>query len=378
MKIALVHDWLRVNAGSEKVVSEMLYEYTNEDVTLFTLFNYLSSEDKKAILRNTKVKTSILQYFPRVYNNYRYLLPLMPFVIKSFYLSGYDLILSSSHAVAKGFRRDRRIPHICYCHTPMRYAWDLYKDYSKDSHNIKAFLYLLVVRFIRNWDYRTAKNVDYFIANSENVKRRIEMNYGREAKVIYPPVRVNDFELSVKPRKNVYLCVGRFVPYKKIDVIINAFKQMPDKKLLLIGDGYAAGKIAQLLQHVPNVTWLGYKNDKDLIRLMQESKACLFAAKEDFGIMCVEAQACGTPVIALNNGGYKETVIEGETGYLFDEQTEESIIKAVKKFEESPLTDHISIRKNAERFSSERFQKELKNYIEECMEEHKKGKKVYG
>ena len=185
--------------------------------------------------------------------------------------------------------------------------------------------------------------------------------------MIYPPVRVKDFELSEKKRKDVYLCVGRFVPYKKIDVIIKAFKQMPDKKLLLIGDGYGARKIAPLLQHVPNITWLGYKNDAELIRLIQESKACIFAAKEDFGIMCVEAQACGTPVIALNNGGYKETVIDGETGYLFDFQTEESIRKAVKKFEEKPLENHQLIRKNAERFSAERFHMELHQYVTECM-----------
>jgi len=367
MKVALVHDWLRVNAGSEKVVSDMLEEYKDEKVTVYTLFDHLSPEDRKAILNNTRVRTSLLQYLPKVYRYYRYLLPVMPAFIRSFRLSNYDLILSSSHAVAKGFRRNRNIPHVCYCHTPMRYAWDLYEDYHSDTRSLKALMYKLCIPAIRNWDFRTSRNVDFFIANSENVKRRIETNYGRTARVIYPPVRVNEFALSEQKRKDVYLCLGRFVPYKKIDIVIKAFREMPDKKLLLVGDGYDAPKIAKLLQHVPNVTWLGFKDDKELIRLMQEAKACIFAAKEDFGIMCVEAQACGTPVLALDHGGYQETVIDGVTGYLFSEQTVESIKGVIRKFEAAPLTDHRAIRRNAERFSAGRFREELNAYVRECM-----------
>ncbi len=367
MKVALVHDWLRVNAGSEKVVSDIIEEYKEENITVYTLFEHLSDKDRKLILNSARVKTSLLQYLPKVYTYYRYLLPVMPAMIKTFRLKNFDLILSSSHAVAKGFRRDKDIPHICYCHTPMRYAWDLYDDYANESRSVKKLFYRLLVPLIRSWDYRTARNVDFFIANSENVRKRIQANYGRSARVIYPPVRINEFQLSEKKRKDFYLCVGRFVGYKKIDLVIKAFKQMPDKKLLLIGDGYDAPKITKLLQHVPNITWLGYKNDKEMIRLMQEAKACIFAAKEDFGIMCVEAQACGTPVIALDHGGYQETVIDGETGYLFPEQTVASIETAVKKFEQAPLTDHKAIRKNSERFGDYLFRQQLNEYVRECL-----------
>ncbi len=373
MKIAIVHEWFRMNAGSEKVVGALIQDHREDEVEVFALFEKMTEEDRKEVLHGLKPRTSLLQHLPGVYKYYRYLLPLMPLFIRMFRVAGYDLILSSSHAVAKGFRRDKSIPHICYCHTPMRYAWDLYEDYALGKGWLKSWLYGVVVRRIRRWDYRSAKNVDFFVANSENVRRRIASNYGRDAKVIYPPVRVDRFVLAPVPRKDRYLCVGRFVPYKKVDIIVKAFKGMPDKKLLLVGDGYDATTISGLLQHVPNVTWLGYKNDDELIRLMQQSKACIFAAKEDFGIMCVEAQACGTPVLAYKYGGHLETVIDGETGYLFEEQSAESIQEALCRFEANPLTDHQRIRKNAERFSSARFHAEMNAFIAECISYHQRG-----
>jgi len=367
MKIALVHDWLHVNAGSEKVVSEILDEFREDDPEVYTLFDKLSAADRPKIVGDAPVHTSALQRLPNITKYYRYLLPLMPAIMNRFRLRGFDLIISSSHAVAKGFRKDKGTPHICYCHTPMRYVWDLYQDYANDGSLVKKILYKLFVRYLKAWDYRTAQHVDHFIANSENVRKRIAQNYGRNAQVIYPPVRVHQFRLNEQARKDYYLCLGRFVPYKRIDLVINAFRAMPDKKLLLVGDGYDAPKISRLLQHVPNVTWLGYKNDSELIKMMQQAKACIFAAKEDFGIMCVEVQACGTPVIALNSGGYQETVVDGETGYLFDLQTKESIMKVIQKFEKAPLTNHKAIRANAERFSSERFREEMRSFIAQCM-----------
>jgi glycosyltransferase involved in cell wall biosynthesis len=371
MKLAIVHDWLRVNAGSEKVVSEILEAYHDDDKTLYTLFNHLLRAEDFRNLGPQKVKVSLLHYMPGIARNYRYFLPVMPMFIKSFYLKGYDLIISSSHAVAKGFRRDPSIPHICYCHTPMRYAWDLYEDYANDSHSFKAFLYRLVVKHIRDWDFRSASNVDFFLANSENVRQRIRNNYQREAEVLYPPVSVDVFHLSEEKREDFYLCVGRFVPYKKIDLIIQAFKHMPDQKLVLIGDGYGAKKISKMLTDAKNITWLGYKDDDVLVEYMQKAKACIFAAKEDFGIMCVETQACGTPVIALNEGGYKETVVEGLSGYFFEDQSEASIISAIERFEAKPLTDHRAIRKNAERFSAEKFREGLKQHVAKWMAEFK-------
>jgi glycosyltransferase involved in cell wall biosynthesis len=178
------------------------------------------------------------------------------------------------------------------------------------------------------------------------------------------------FQLCEEPRDEYYLCVGRFVPYKKMDLVLQAFQHMPNKKLILIGEGYGSGSIHHLLKQAPNIQWLGYVNDVDMIRYIQKAKACIFAAKEDFGILCVEVQACGTPVIALRNGGYLETVIEGETGYLFDDQTEESIVTAIKKLDESPLNNHKAIRDNALKFSDACFKTEFTGYIDKVMKEY--------
>ena len=182
-------------------------------------------------------------------------------------------------------------------------------------------------------------------------------------------MRVNKFTLNEAPRNDYYLCLGRFVPYKKTDMVIKAFQQMPDKKLVLIGAGWGTKEFSEMLQHNKNIEWLGYREDEELIRYMREAKACIFAAKEDFGIMCVEAQACGTPVLALDYGGYKETVVDGVSGYLFPEQTEQSIIDAVNMFEQAPLNDHAAIRQNALRFSDERFKKEFADFVSTAMKE---------
>jgi glycosyltransferase involved in cell wall biosynthesis len=222
-----------------------------------------------------------------------------------------------------------------------------------------------VIPFIRRWDLRTAQQVSYFIANSSHIQQKIKEIYQRDSVVIYPPVQIEKFSLNTSPRKDFYLAVGRFVSHKKIDVVIKSFLQMKDKKLVLIGNGHDAKEIKNLVKDSPNIIWLGYQHDDELILYMQNAKACIFAAKEDFGIMCVEAQATGTPVLALNYGGYKESVIDGVTGYFFDEQTEESIIDSVNRFEQDPLTDFAQIRKNTIRFSAERFRAEVKLFVDE-------------
>ena len=369
MKLAFVHDWFNANGGAEKVAGEILDIYKNNDVTIYTLFNKFSRKNKATILKNNKVEVSLLQYFPFITKIYRYFLPVMPWLMKRFNLSGYDLIISTSHAVAKGFRSDPAILNICYCHTPLRPIWDMYDDYAANHSLGRSFLYGSFVNYLRRWDRRSAAHVHYFIANSIHIQQRIEKSYNRSATVIYPPVRVDKFELSEQPRENYYLCLGRFVPYKKIDVIIEAFGQMPDKKLLLIGTGWGDKKIDKLRRKYVNIEWLGYKSDEDMIAYIQKAKACIFAAKEDFGIMCVEVQACGTPVLALDYGGYKETVINGGTGYLFAEQTEQSIVAAVSKFEYQPLTDHQLIRHNSLRFSEERFRSEFTGFVQNAMNE---------
>lgn len=363
MKIALVHDWLAVNAGSEKVVKQLLSLLKSNHTELFTLFNTLSPIDRQEILQQAKVHVSWLHYFPFIESYYKYLLPVLPFFIKQLSPKDYDLYVSSSHAVAKGFRGDPSVMHICYCHTPMRYAWYQRDDYLKDEIWIKRKVIKFLISFIRKWDLKSAQKVHYFIANSRHIQQQIQEIYGRDSAVIYPPVQVNKFSLSEHPRKDFYLAVGRFVSYKKMDIIVKAFMQMKDKKLVLIGDGVDAKKIQSLIAGYPNIVWLGYQHEDELILYMQNAKACIFAAKEDFGITCVEAQATGTPVLALNYGGYKETVLEGVSGYFFEEQTEQAIYEAVLGFENQPLNCHQQIRQHALTFSEDVFNEAFKSYL---------------
>ena len=374
MKLAFVQDWFNANGGAEKVAGAILDIYGKDDVTVYALFDHFSPAASQEILKGRPVNVSILQHVPGITKIYRYFLPVMPWLMRRFNLQGYDLIISTSHAVAKGFRSDPGILNICYCHTPLRPIWDMYDDYAAGHTLGKSFFYKWFVRRLRKWDVATSKNVHYFIANSRHIQKRIERSYERISTVIYPPVRVNKFALNEAPRKDYYLCLGRFVPYKKTDMVIRAFQQMPDKQLVLIGAGWGTKEFSELLSECKNITWLGYQNDEDMIRYMQEAKACIFAAKEDFGIMCVEVQACGTPVLALDYGGYRETVIDGESGYLFPEQTEKSIIAAVNKFEQQPLTNYDLIRQNALRFSDERFENEFSDFVANAMKEFYKSK----
>ncbi|MBL7767198.1 MAG: glycosyltransferase [Chitinophagaceae bacterium] len=369
MRVAIIHDWLRVNAGSEKVVKELILIY-KPDCSLYTLFSKLPLIDRVSVIQKIPVYVTILHYVPFISNLYKYLLPLFPIFIKSVHPRGADVYISSSHAVAKGFSKTKGIPHICYCHTPMRYIWYMHQDYLKDANGLKSMFLKLFIPLLRRWDVKTAGKVDFFIANSQHIREQIQIHYQKDAVVIYPPVEVDKFTLNENPRKDFYLAVGRFVPYKKIDVVIQAFTQMPDKKLVLIGDGYDAIRIKKIIADHPNIVWLGYQHDDELLLYMQNAKACIFAAKEDFGIMCVEAQATGTPVLALNYGGYQETVIEGETGYFFDEQTTASIQNAVNKFEQAPLTHFSRIRENAVRFSAARFRNEISEYVQSCIKKY--------
>ena len=366
MKIAFVHDWFRANGGAEKVAGEILDIYASEEITVYTLFDKFSNDDRREILKDFPIKTSLLQNIPFISKIYRYMLPVMPWLMKHFNLKNYDLIISTSHAVAKGIGSDPSILNICYCHSPMRYVWDMYDDYVEHHAIGRIFFYKSFINYIRRWDLRTARNVHYFIANSEHVRQRIMNSYGRDARVIYPPVRTDKFRLSEGQRGNYYLCLGRFVPYKKIDMIVRAFQQMPDKKLVLIGEGYGTKMFAKILKASPNIEWLGYQKDEEMIRYIQEARACIFAAKEDFGILCVEVQACGTPVLALDYGGYRETVLDGKTGYLFANQDEQGVIDVVDKFERFPLNDNCAIREHSLKFSDARFRDEFTNYVNEC------------
>lgn len=370
MKKALIHDWFSVYAGAEKCVES----FTNiwDDFEVYSLIDFLNDKDRKIILKGKKANTSFVQNLPKAKDKYRNYLPLFPLAIEQFDLSKYDVILSSSHAVAKGVLTHSNQLHISYVHTPIRYAWDLYHQYLKESgldKGLKGKLAKYFLHKIRMWDMSTVNRVDHYIANSHYIARRIKKVYGKESTVIYPPVDVDKFELC-EQKEEFYMTASRMVPYKKIDMIVEAFSKT-DKKLVVIGTGPDMEKIKA--KAGKNIELMGYQSDEVMIDMMQKAKAFIFAAEEDFGITPVEAQACGTPVICLGKGGTKETVIDMVSGVHFMEQTVEALLEAVEKFENNiDSFEPKKIRENALRFSKERFEKEIKEFVEEKYEIFKK------
>jgi len=359
VKIAIVHDWIVSLGGAEKVLKEIYSLFPQADV--FTLF-YKKSSLIELGIKPEKVKASFMQKIPFVDKKYRYLLPIMPYAVESLNLTEYDLVISSSHAFAKGVLTGSNQIHISYIHTPMRYAWEMYHRYLRDfrlDRGLRKILAGYVFNKIRLWDLATSNRPDYYIANSEVVAKRIRKFYGKDSLVIYPPVDVKKFSVREK-KEDFYLTAGRLVPYKRTDLIVEAFSKMPDKKLVIIGEGPELKKIKS--KAGKNVTVLGHKPKDTLVDYLSKAKAFVFAAEEDFGILPVEAQACGTPVIAFGRGGARETVIEGKTGLFFMEQNGDSIVDAVYRFEKMNL-NVFEIRKNAERFSSDRFRERIKDFI---------------
>lgn len=360
MKIAIVHDWLTGMRGGEKVL-EALFEIFKE-ADLYTLV-YIPGVSK--IIQDRKIFTSFLQNFPNIEKNYRYYLPLMPLAISRFDLSDYDLVISSSHCVAKGVKIGKNTIHICYCHTPMRYVWDMYELYFGKISNA-SFLTKLAMKILRrplqNWDIKTSLNVDYFIANSYNVKERIKRIYKRDSVVIYPPVDTDFFtpNFEISPL-DYYLVVSAFAPYKKIDIVIEAFK-IVKVNLKIIGSGQQENYLKALAKGYTNIEFLGWQDNESLKYYYQNAKALIFPTEEDFGIVPVEAQACGTPVIAYKKGGALETVVDGETGIFFEEQTPESIISAIEIFEKMEF-DRKKIRENSLKFSKGNFIRNILNFI---------------
>jgi len=360
-KIAVVHEWLSGYFGSERVVEQILQLYPQAD--LFCVVDFLPA-GQRAFLNNRPVTTSFIQRMPMARRHFRNYLPLMPLAVEQFDLSSYDLVISSSHAVAKGILTHPGQLHISYVHTPMRYAWDLQEQYLGNGHvkGVKGAFARALLHYVRMWDVRTANSVDTFVANSNFVARRIWKIYRRDAEVVYPPVDVASFAIG-RDRKPFYLTVSRMVPYKRIDLIVEAFARMPDRQLIVIGDGPELSKLRS--KATSNVTMLGHQPFATLLDHLQQARAFIFAAEEDFGIAPLEAQACGTPVIAFDGGGATETVIDGETGMYFAEQTADSLIQAVNKFEcTGHRLDPDRIRRNAERFSIQRFRYELADLVE--------------
>ncbi len=360
MKKALIHDWYYVNGGAEKVVHSLNNIWN--DFEHFALVDFLNDADRNFILKGKKAKTTFVQKLPTAKSNHRKFLQLFPLAIEQLDLREFDLILSSSASIGKGVLVNQNQLHICYCHSPMRYAWDLYHQYLEDSKlnkGLKGLYAKWVLNKIRSWDFINSQRVDHFIANSNYIAERIKKTYNRDSTVIYPPVNIEEFELQ-KEKKKFYFTASRMVPYKKMEVIVKAFNEMEHKKLIVAGDGPELKRLKKIAKD--NIEFVGFIESFQLKKYMQNAKAFVFAAEEDFGIIPVEAQACGTPVIGYGKGGLTETVIHDETGVFFYHQTSESIVDAVKYFETLTFTPE-KIRKNAERFSKERFEREMYNFV---------------
>lgn len=376
--VGIVADWLVTYAGAERVIKEFLDIFPESE--LYSIVDFLQPEARNE-LHGKHAVTSFIQNLPKSKNNYQKYLPLMPLAIEQLDVSSHDIILSSSHAVAKGILTGPDQLHISYVHSPIRYAWDLQHQYLREAgfnKGIKAFIVKYLLHKIRLWDYRTANGVDHFIANSQFISRRIKKVYNRESTVIYPPVDVERFTLNDK-KEDYYFTASRMVPYKRIDLIVEAFSKMPEKKLIVIGDGSEISKVKSKASK--NVEILGYQPNHIMLEHMQNAKAFVFAAEEDFGITPVEAQACGTPVIAFGKGGSLETIrplgVDNPTGLFFSEQTIESIISQVNAFEQNvDIFEPENCRLNSLRFSSSRFKNEMDNFIKDKWLKFQESKKI--
>lgn len=424
MKVAVIHDWLTQVAGAERVLEEILHIWPEAE--LFAVIDCVPA-GQRGFLRDRPVHTSFVQKLPGVGRFYRHYFPLMPLAVEQFDLSGFDLVISSSHAVAKGVLTGPDQLHLSYVHSPMRYAWDLQHQYLRESRMERGVLSWLArwqLHRLRIWDQRTANGVDHMIANSAFIARRIHKIYRREATVIHPPVDVDLFTLGAPDERtgDFYLTASRVVPHKRMDLIVQAFAQLPERRLVVIGEGPALKHIRR--KAPANVQFLGYQPADILRNHMRRARAFIFAAEEDFGIIPVEAQACGTPVIAFGKGGVRETVIgleradaavawgippdaqddaelarqqgvragdsgargtvralrggyrpvAGEsrapTGVFFPEQRVPSLLEAIAWFEANEARfDPAAIRRHAEHFAAERFRSELRSFVERAWRE---------
>jgi len=370
LKYALVHEWLtpKATGGSELVVKEILHHV---DADLYALIDF-ESNNPESYLYQRQIGKTFLQHFPFARNGIQKYLPFLPLAIEQLDLRQYDVILSSSHAVAKGVLTTADQLHICYCHSPMRYAWDLTFDYLRSSqmgNGVAGWVTRYLLHRLRQWDVLSANRVDYFIANSHYTARRIWRCYRREAKVIYPPVNVAEFPFSPH-KEDFYLTVCRLVSYKQVSLIVKAFNQL-QRPLIIIGTGSEMKQIRQLANS--NIQILGWQPDDVVKKYMTKAKAFVYAACEDFGIALVEAQACGTPVIAYGVGGATETVRDVRsykdtgTGIFFKMQTQAALVEAVEKFEMyQDALDPEYMRSHAAEFSPQNFAKRYLDFLDQC------------
>lgn len=372
LKVAVVHEWLVNCAGSEKVVEQILKVYPQAD--LFALVDFLG-DGERGFLGGRRAATSFLQRMPFARRHYRNYLPLMPLAVEQFDLSAYDLVISSSHAVAKGVITGPDQVHVSYVHTPIRYAWDLQHQYLRESgmaRGLKSVIARATLHYLRIWDTRSANGVDSFLANSAYVGRRIRKAYRREATVLYPPVDVARFALRTD-KEDFYLTASRMVPYKRMAMIVEAFVATPQRRLVVIGDGPEFERVKAAVQGAAHITLLGFQSNAVLVDHMARARAFVFAAEEDFGIIPVEAQACGTPVIAYAAGGALETVLDlpdpaRRTGVFFHAQTAQAVREAVGRFEQLGPFRPEACRANAMRFAPEVFAQGLRDAVDTALQ----------
>lgn len=354
MKVALVHDWLIHMRGGERVL-EAFAEVFPEAV-IYTLFS--NQKNLSPALQKMKIKNSILQWFPGIRLYYRWLLPLLPFFTRTPKIKDADLVISSSHCVAKGVKIPQGAYHLCYCHTPMRYLWGFEEVYFERFPKWLLFLLGPIFDHLRKWDVETSKGVDAFLCNSENVRSRILRIYGRDAEVLPPPVNLKIFGEDgggKSKQRNYYLVVSALTPYKRIDIVIHAFNHW-GRDLLIVGEGPLRNRYASMVES-KNIQFLGKVSDSRLKELYAGAKALLFPQEEDFGIVPLEAQASGTPVIAYGRGGALETV---KDGVFFDEQTPEAVREGVLRFEAQSF-DPEELRRQALKFDKEEFKNKIRS-----------------
>jgi glycosyltransferase involved in cell wall biosynthesis len=366
-RVAIVHDWFDKPGGAERVLHELIACFPDAD--LFAVVDMLSEDDRGVVL-NKVVTTTFIQKLPGARKHFRRYLPLMPLAIEQMDLSDYDLVISSSWAVAKGVITGPDQLHIAYVHTPLRYAWHQQHDYlrlEQLDRGLKGAAARLVLHWLRLWDLRTVNNVDVWLANSSNVARRIRKTYGKQAEVLYPPVRIEDFTFT-EEKAGYYFTCSRLVQYKRVDLLVDAFLSRSGSELVIAGDGPELPSLRERARHASNIRFLGRRTDGEVRELLRKARAFIFAANEDFGIAPIEAQACGTPVIAFGQGGALETVrgleIERPTGCFFYEQTPASLLEAIERFENLAVPiDPKDCRANANKFRSERFREQLHNVV---------------
>ncbi len=369
LKVALVHDWLVNYGGAEDVVSAILEIYPDADI--YTLVH--DKKKMKGRFEKNKIFTSRLQKIPFATRLYTKFLKFMPAAFEAFDFSAYDLVICSSSSCAKGVITPPSTAQVAYIHTPMRYAWDLFFDYQKRSGALTRFFMDRWMPQIRLWDYVSAQRIDALFANSKYIARRIKKFWNRDALVIYPPVNVGYFNptsgAAGAERENFYVFFSRLVPYKRADIAIDACAAL-GKKLVVIGGGSEAKKLQELAKGKSGISFTGRISDEKVREYLQKCKALIFCAEEDFGIIPVQAQACGTPVIAFGKGGATESVLDKKTGVFFPEQTAASCAKAIKEFEKLEAVGNFDAKKivaHAKTFSRERFIKEFKAACQDAL-----------